>query len=37
VSAWWRRRAASTLEEVDGEWRVTGPAENDAQLAFADS
>jgi hypothetical protein len=37
VSTWWRRRAASKLEEVDGKWRVTGPAENDAQIAFANS
>jgi hypothetical protein len=32
VSAWWRRRAASVLDRVDGEWRVTGPAAEDARV-----
>ncbi|MDP9491768.1 MAG: hypothetical protein M3P42_06150 [Actinomycetota bacterium] len=32
VSAWWRRRAASTLELRDGEWRVVGPAEDEATI-----
>jgi hypothetical protein len=35
VSDWWRRRAQSTLQEVDGEWRVVGPAELDARVEFA--
>jgi hypothetical protein len=35
VSAWWRRRNASTLEEVDGEWVVVGPAEHEARVEFA--
>jgi peptidoglycan/xylan/chitin deacetylase (PgdA/CDA1 family) len=32
VSAWWRRRAGSQLEEVDGEWSITGPASRDARI-----
>jgi hypothetical protein len=35
VSAWWRRRSASTLEEVDGDWRVVGPAADEARVHFA--
>ena len=34
VSDWWRRRAASTPEEVNGDWRVVGPAAADARLRF---
>jgi peptidoglycan/xylan/chitin deacetylase (PgdA/CDA1 family) len=34
VSAWWRRRAASRLERVAGEWRVTGPASSEAAVRF---
>jgi peptidoglycan/xylan/chitin deacetylase (PgdA/CDA1 family) len=34
VSAWWRARAASTPELVDGEWKVTGPAAGDATVDF---
>lgn len=35
VSAWWRRRDASSIE-FDGEkWRVVGPAEGEARIAFA--
>jgi hypothetical protein len=26
VAAWWRRREASRLERVDGDWTVVGPA-----------
>jgi len=34
VSAWWRRRAASSIE-FDGEtWRVVGPAEGEARVKF---
>ena len=36
VSAWWRRRAASTVRDLDGEWRVVGPAEGEARIAIAD-
>jgi peptidoglycan/xylan/chitin deacetylase (PgdA/CDA1 family) len=32
VSDWWRRRADSHLEEVDGEWSITGPARRDARI-----
>ena len=35
VSAWWRRRAASYPEHVDGAWRVAGPAGGEATVAFA--
>jgi hypothetical protein len=34
VSAWWRRRARSHLEEIDGQWRVVGPAERQARVEF---
>jgi peptidoglycan/xylan/chitin deacetylase (PgdA/CDA1 family) len=34
VSDWWRRRASSSLHEVDGEWCVVGPAESDARVEF---
>jgi hypothetical protein len=34
VSAWWRRRAASSLELVDGGWRVAGPAAHEARIAY---
>jgi hypothetical protein len=32
VSAWWRRRAASRVERVDGSWTVTGPAATEARV-----
>jgi hypothetical protein len=35
VAAWWRRRAASSLEERGGEWRVQGPAAGEAGVRFA--
>jgi hypothetical protein len=34
VSDWWRRRAATSLRPVDGEWRASGPAEDRAAVAF---
>ena len=34
VSAWWRRRAASSLEYDQGSWRVVGPAAGDARVRF---
>jgi hypothetical protein len=34
VSAWWRRRAASQLERVGGDWTVTGPAAEEARVEF---
>jgi hypothetical protein len=34
VSAWWRARAASTPELVDGEWIATGPAAGQATVSF---
>jgi peptidoglycan/xylan/chitin deacetylase (PgdA/CDA1 family) len=35
VSDWWRRRADSNLQEVDGEWTVVGPAEHEARVEFS--
>lgn len=35
VSSWWRRRAESGVQEVDGEWRVVGAAEDEARVEFA--
>jgi peptidoglycan/xylan/chitin deacetylase (PgdA/CDA1 family) len=32
VSAWWRRRAASQIEWIDGSWRVVGPAAAEARI-----
>jgi hypothetical protein len=36
VSAWWRRRAASTVESRDGEWRVVGPASDEAAVRLVE-
>jgi hypothetical protein len=33
VSAWWRRRGDSTIQEADGEWSIAGPAAGEARLA----
>jgi len=30
VAGWWRRRADSTIEWDGGDWRVSGPASDDA-------
>jgi hypothetical protein len=35
VSAWWRRRASSTVEQADAGWRVRGPAMRDGSIRFA--
>jgi hypothetical protein len=36
VAAWWKRRHSSSLElEANGEWRVVGPANGEAQVVFA--
>jgi peptidoglycan/xylan/chitin deacetylase (PgdA/CDA1 family) len=35
VSSWWRRRSESSLQEVNGEWRVVGPVEGEARVEFA--
>jgi peptidoglycan/xylan/chitin deacetylase (PgdA/CDA1 family) len=35
VSAWWRRRADSRLEEVDGKWTIVGPAKREARVEFS--
>jgi peptidoglycan/xylan/chitin deacetylase (PgdA/CDA1 family) len=35
VSDWWRRRAGSSLEEIDGEWSVVGPAKREATVEFS--
>jgi hypothetical protein len=34
ISDWWRRRSKSTVEEIDGQWRITGPAEGDGRIDF---
>jgi hypothetical protein len=34
VSAWWRRRAASTLVRSGGAWRVRGPAAGEARIRY---
>jgi len=34
VSAWWRRRAASSLELTHDGWHVVGPAAGEARIAF---
>lgn len=36
ISAWWRRRAASSLER-DGEvWRIVGPAAEEGRIEFTE-
>jgi hypothetical protein len=35
VSAWWRRRAESTLEQTPSGWAVRGPATSDGSIRFA--
>lgn len=35
VSAWWRRRAASSLERDGDGWRIAGPAAGEAAVAYA--
>jgi len=30
VAGWWRRRADSSIERDGDDWRVSGPASNDA-------
>lgn len=35
VAAWWRRRAASTIERAASGWTVTGPAAGEARVRLA--
>lgn len=35
VAAWWRRRAASSLRETNGEWSIDGPAAADGRIGLA--
>jgi hypothetical protein len=35
VSAWWRRRAASSVERDGDTWRVVGPAAGEATVRLA--
>lgn len=35
VSAWWRRRADSTITRSDGAWSIEGPAAAEAEVRFA--
>lgn len=37
VSAWWRRRADSTIERCRDAWRVAGPAADEAAVALGPS
>jgi hypothetical protein len=32
VSAWWRRRAATTIRRVDDEWQLDGPASREGAI-----
>jgi peptidoglycan/xylan/chitin deacetylase (PgdA/CDA1 family) len=34
VSAWWRRRAETTLRRVDGSWEIEGPARAKGRIEF---
>jgi hypothetical protein len=34
VSAWWRRRASSSLQRHQGHWQVVGPAADEARVEF---
>jgi hypothetical protein len=34
VSDWWRRRAATSVERIDGKWRASGPAAAEAGIRF---
>jgi hypothetical protein len=34
VSAWWRRRRASSLRRVAGQWEIEGPARDEARIEF---
>lgn len=36
VSEWWRRRAASHVEQAGTEWTVTGPAADEAQIELVE-
>jgi hypothetical protein len=36
VAAWWRRRAATSLRLEDDEWHMSGPAADEAAIAFTD-
>jgi hypothetical protein len=37
VSAWWRRRAASSIRLVGGRWTVSGPAEEEARIELVEA
>jgi hypothetical protein len=34
VSAWWRRRQATSIHVVGGSWRACGPAQDEARILF---
>jgi len=36
VSSWWRRRAASRIRRVGGEWAVCGPAAGEARIELVE-
>lgn len=35
VSAWWRRRAGTTIERRNGAWTAVGPASAEAEIRYA--
>jgi hypothetical protein len=35
ISAWWRRRAATTIERRNGAWTSIGPAEAEAEIRYS--
>jgi hypothetical protein len=37
VSDWWRRRAASEIQLVGGDWRVVGPAADQGKVSYVDA
>ena len=37
VSAWWRRRAATSIGLIDGKWALFGPAANEAAIQLISS
>ena len=36
VAAWWRRRAATSVQLEDGEWRAVGAGADEADIEFAE-
>ena len=34
MAAWWRRRAATTLQLIEGEWQLCGPAAGEGAITY---